>query len=205
MSSSTALESPAPNNRREYFRINDRIGLQVVSLNESEFGRLQAQATSPHGRQHLLNSMLVSAESRRAALRGIHEESTAIAGFLAGLDERLDTLANLLAQESSQAPRTRSHEVNLSASGLRFYCNEHYPHGTHLELHIHLFPSDNCLRLYGTVAWCRLAGKPGLSRGLNAVAVDYSDIPDSGREILFRHINALQLDYVRRAAHPGSE
>jgi len=205
MSTSTALESPAPNNRREYFRINDRIGLRVVFLNESEFGQLRAKAASRHERQQQLNTMMVSSESRRAALRGIREESTAIASFLAGLDERLDTLANLMTQESSQAPRTRTHEVNLSASGLRFYCNEDYPQGAHLELHIHLFPSDNCLRLYGAVAWCRRAGGPGSSRGRNAVAVDYSDIPDSDREILFRHINSRQLDFVRRGVHPSED
>ncbi len=198
MSTSTAFESPAPNNRREYFRINDRIGLRIVMLDDSQCNQLRDKTNRSHERLHQLNSMLVSSESRRAALRGIREESTAIADFLAALDERLDTLTNLMTQENSQAPRTRTHEVNLSASGLRFYCDEDYPRGARLELHLHLFPSDNCLRLYGTVAWCRRAGQPGQTRGRNAVAVDYSDIPESDREILFRHINTLQLDFVRR-------
>jgi len=208
MTTSSAVESdssPQPNNRRECFRINDRIGMRIRVLNDSEFLQAKAGAVSKHQRQHLLNDMIVASQSRRAALRGIREESPAIADYLADLDKKLNNLANLMTQEDSQAPRERTHDVNLSASGIRFYSDEGYSPGAHLELHVHLFPSDTCLRLYGTVAWCRHGDQSDADPGPLAVAVDYSEIPDEDREILFRHINNLQLDFVRRGVRPTSD
>ena len=205
MSSSSALQSPQPNNRRECFRINDRIGLRINVLNENEFQRAKSQVVDKQERQHLLNAMIVSSENRRGALRGIREESPEIANYLSEVDEIINTLANLMTQEDSEAPQEQTHDVNLSASGIRFYSDEGYPAGARLELHVHLFPVDTYLRLYGTVAWCKRGEKRGLCVGRMAVAVDYSDVPVDDREILFRHINSLQLDYVRRGVRPPTD
>ncbi len=205
MTTATAGETPEPNNRREYFRINDRIGLRVKHLSEGDFLQATNTGISQNERQSLLNAVIVSSESRRAALRGIREESTAIANYLSDLDEKLAILANLMTRDDSQAPQEQTHDVNLSASGLRFYSDEGYPQGARLEMHLHLFPSETCLRLFGTVAWCHKVEKQGLVGQHMAVAVDYSDIPDDDREILFRHINNLQLDCVRRGVRPSTD
>ncbi len=205
MTTATVVETHAPNNRRAYFRINDRIGLRVNVLNEIQFRVARERAAHKHQRQHLLNDIIVSSESRRSMLRRIHEESAEIADYLAQMDSKIDVIANILTQDDSDAPKEPTHNVNLSASGIRFYSDEGYPQGARLELHVHLFPSDSCLRLYGTVTWCQRGQNRGRCAGRMVVAVDYADTPNEDQEILFRHINTLQLDYVRRGVRPSSD
>ena len=52
------------------------------------------------------------------------------------------------------------------------------------------------MKLHGTVAWSNASNTRNGERV--AVAVDYSDVPEDDRELLIRHVHALQMDYVRR-------
>ena len=84
-----------------------------------------------------------------------------------------------------------------SANGVRFYHDEELQPGANVELKMKLFPSGICLFLFGQVVWC--SKKNGARGHPYAIAVDYSVIDEPSRELLVRHIHALQLEQVQRS------
>lgn len=184
-------------NRRECFRINDRIGLTVRVLTEAEFKWARQRAMDTHTRQMAVNGMLMESDAQKSILRKLRNQQPLLVEYLESIETRLVTLARALQNETSDAPTTPTHDVNISGTGMRFRNHERLTKGTRLLLDMQLFPSRTCLRVVGTVAWAESQRKRSRQDGC-AIAVDYSDIPEWDRELLIRHVHELQMDYVRR-------
>lgn len=183
-------------NRRECFRINDRIGLSLKVLGESDFKRAKQWSKDSRSRQHALNALLVETETQKAFLRKLRKQQPMLADYLESIELRFSSLAQLLQSEASSAPNAPTHDVNISGTGMRFYHGERLARGTRLLLDIQLFPSRTCLQLPATVVWTDRAR--GRTADRLAIGVDYSDVPEENRELLIRHVHTLQMDYVRR-------
>ena len=185
-------------NRRECFRINDRVGLAIDVLSEPQYRQARGQAQAQRERLRVVNALLVESENQRPFLRKLQKRQPDLMAYLESVEERLQSLATVLRHEVSDAPPTPTHDVNISGTGIRFFHSRRLAKGTRVLLDLHLFPSGTCLRLPGTVAWSKSEQIRGGER--IAVAVDYSDVPENDRELLIRHVHALQMDYVRRGA-----
>lgn len=180
-------------NRRASFRINDRVALRVRVLAESEYRAMRAQVRVEHGRQRQLNSILAAGESQRGALRGIREDDPALAGYLQGLEQRIEALVRLLSGDDPAAADAPNHDVNLSASGIRFRHPQALVRGVHVALALRLFPSLTCLDLLGTVVRVQ-----ALERGHFLLAVDFASMHDDDRELLIHHLHARQRAHAHR-------
>ena len=198
MSETESVSKQSGINRRECFRINDRIGLAVTVLSESNFKRARKRAKDDRSRQHALNGLLVETEAQKAFLRKLRRQQPMLADYLESVEQRFTTLARLLQAEASGAPDAPTHDVNISGTGVRFYHSERLPKGTRLLLDLQLFPTRTCLRLPATVVWAEQGTKRAGNR--LAIGADYSDLPEEDRELLIRHVHSLQMDYVRRGA-----
>jgi hypothetical protein len=130
----------AERNRRASFRINDRVGLRLRLLGESEYRAQRGRARTRHGRQQQLNSILAAGESQRGALRKLRDTDPTLAGYLQGLEERLEALLRLLGEDEQSAPEAPTHDVNLSGNGIRFRHPEALARGAHVELALRLIP-----------------------------------------------------------------
>ena len=199
MSAEAATAEASERNRRESFRINDRVALAAHRLTEHEYRKARADARENRDRRRALNSIIATGENQRGVLRKIREEDPLVAAYLASLEERLESLARVLAREGRIVGDTPSHDVNLSGNGIRFEHDEALAKGDRLAIEIQLFPSGTCLSLLGTVVRARERSAVR-SGGRYQVAVDFTDIHDDDRELLIRHVHNLQLDYVRRGA-----
>jgi len=186
-------------NRRETFRINDRVALAVEPLSEEEYRQRRAAGHGERDVQRILNSIIATGENQRGLLRGIRDTDPAVAEYLQSLEERLNTLARLLGRAGRRVEDHPTHDVNLSGTGIRFNHDRQLARGTRLALEIQIFPSRTCLELLGTVV--RSHERESTRRGPHwQVAADFSDIHPDDRELLIRHVHALQLDYVRRGS-----
>ena len=196
MTANTAIAEQAERNRREAFRINDRVALAVRPLSETEYRHSRQQARTRQERGRLLISVIATGESMRGVLRHIRDEDPMVASYLQSLEERLEAMARMLAREGSHVADEPTHDVNLSGTGIRFMHDGDLPRGTRLAVEIQLFPSRTCLNLLGTVV---RSGRRRTGRGGRYdVAVDFNDIHDDDRELLIHHVHCLQMDYVRR-------
>jgi hypothetical protein len=188
----------AERNRRASFRINDRVGLRLRLLGESEYRAQRGCARTRHGRQQQLNSILAAGESQRGALRKLRDTDPTLAGYLQGLEERLEALLRLLGEDEQSAPEAPTHDVNLSGNGIRFRHSEALARGAHVELALRLFPSRTCLNLIGTVVRASAADRARGNAGRCVLAVDFPEIHPDDRELLIRHVHNLQLEHARR-------
>ena len=199
----TAAQSKAETlerNRRESFRINDRIALCVRPLNESEYRHARAHLLNAQHQQRTLNSILAESDNQRGMLRNIRESDPVVANYLHSLEERLDALARLLLLEQNTTPDAPTHDVNISGNGLRFQHPQALTEGSHLAVDVQLFPSHTCLSMLAVVVRSTELKRPAKNGGRFTVAVDFCDVHEDDRELLIRHIHSLQLDYARRGA-----
>ncbi len=187
-------------NRRESFRMNDRIALCVRPLSEGDYNQARTHIAASRRKQRTLNSILAGGDSQRGMLRNIRESEPAIASYLKSLEERLDALAQLLVVESHETPDVPTHDVNISGNGLRFGHPQALPAGSHMALDIRLFPSRTCLSMFAVVVRSTELKRPAKNGGRFTIAVDFCDVHEDDRELLIRHIHSLQLDYARRGA-----
>jgi hypothetical protein len=95
----TAAQSKAETlerNRRESFRINDRVALCVRPLSESDYNQTRTYLVTTQHKQRTLNSILAVGDSQSGLLRNIRDSDPAVASYLKSLEDRLDALARLL-------------------------------------------------------------------------------------------------------------
>ena len=187
-------------NRRESFRINDRIALCVNPLSEANYRQSRANMRNTQIKQRTLNSILAEGDSQRGVLRHIRDSDPAIANYLQSLEERLDALARLLVGEQNITPDVPTHDVNISGNGVRFQHAQALTEGSHVELDLQLFPERTCLHMLATVVRSKEMQRRSKTGGRFMIAVDYCDIHEDDRELLIRHIHTLQMDYARRGA-----
>lgn len=187
-------------NRRETFRINDRIALCVRPLSESDYKQMRTHVANTQRNQRILNSILATGDNQRGLLRNIRDSDPAIASYLQSLEERLDALARLLVIEQNDTPDIPTHDVNISGNGLRFGHPEALEAGSHLALDMQLFPSRTCLSMFGVVVRSKELKRPAKNGSRFTVAVDFCDVHEDDRELLIHHVHGLQLDYARRDA-----
>lgn len=193
-------------NRRESFRIDDRVGLALRPLSEREYRAARSEAPARLERLRALNGIVAAGEAQRGALRAIGDEDPAIGAYLRGLEERLETLARLLARDVHGAPAHPSHAVNLSGNGIRFRHQRAIARGTRVALDLTLCPEGICLGLLATVVRCEAVeplASDATARFL--VAVDFTDIQEHERELLIRHVHGRQIASARRGVlrRPG--
>lgn len=195
-----APDEAAERNRRESFRMNDRVGLRVRSLSELEYREHRHAASNDFEKRRILNGIIANRDAQRSALRTIRDSDPVLATYLQALDERLEAMARLLSLDDTAAPDSPTHDVNLSGTGIRFQHEHRVTRGERLMLEMQLFPARTCLSLLAVVVRCTEMPKPPRHGGRFMVAADFPDVHDDDREILIRHVHGLQMDYVRRGA-----
>ena len=200
MSAAQSKAEALERNRRESFRMNDRIALCVRPLSEAAYNQARSHFAASRQKQRTLNSILAAGDSQRGLLRNIRDTDPAIASYLKSLEERLDALARLLVVEHNDTPDVPTHDVNISGNGLRFGHPQALEEGSHVALDIQLFPNRTCLSLFAVVVRSKELKRPAKNGARFSIAVDFCDVHDDDRELVIRHVHSLQLDYARRGA-----
>ena len=195
MSSVAMAKEDSGRNRRENFRMNDRVALRVRRLDADEYRELRNAGETRFETRRSINHVFATRDAQRGLLRNLRDEDPHLAAYLESLDERIDALARLLSAQNTSTASRPTHDVNLSASGVRFVETLAVSQGDHVVVDLRLFPSNTCLSLLGTVV--RATRRKGHD-GEKVIAVDFDHVHEDDSELLIRHVHALQLDYVRR-------
>lgn len=171
--------------RREYYRINDKIALQINTDN-SDF-------VNESSLFNLLNELYLLEHEAQPLLRAISEQQRTLVSYLKITNKRIDLLAQALAQNLLKSfPKPQ--QTTLSEGGLSFFSDQHFNEGQTLYLKMLLLPQALALQLTATVVGTRK--KPG---GRLKTAVTFVDLTESQRQILARHILQKQAHERRQA------
>lgn len=191
-----AAEENREDERRRYFRIDDRIGLRyrVVPPERlaEEVGRLLGGTPD---RIAMAASFATASQQMRHAAEKVRRDQPELGSYLESLNEKVDTLIRLLAISDHDLPDHPTHQVSISGSGLAFHQPTALEEGTALELTLVLFPSLLALRAFGAVAGCQ----PAATGTEHLIVVDFTHIRESDRELIIRHVLQRQSILLREA------
>ncbi|RAI70766.1 PilZ domain-containing protein [Pseudomonas fluorescens] len=177
--------------RREYYRIEDTIALEIRPLSATEAaGQEVLQDASPLF--NLLSELHLSEFESQHLLRQISERDRTIAAFLKSQNKRIDLLSQVIAitvlgQIGEPQP------VIISEGGIDFQHPSPIAAGAHLSVKLVLMPQALGLLLRARVTHCDRKGD-----GYD-VGTEFEHLTDAQRQLLARHILQKQAQERRLA------
>ena len=190
------LTSDLPD-RREYFRIEDRIGLEYRHMAAGS-----KSAPSPFNDEHLdglrgeLNRLDLDVRNQLASLS---EKDRLVAALIKSINGKVDLLARIMAFEQNPLQPEDWQPVTLSEGGVSFSVPvQTLSTGDELALRMTLPPE-----LYCPQAIARVVQVDPESQHTSWVRTEFTTISDMDRQHIARHV--LRWQIRQRRADNGSE
>lgn len=182
--------------RREYYRIEDMIALEIRPLSAPEAaGEEVLQDASPLF--NLLSELHLSEFESQHLLRQISERDRAIAAFLKSQNKRIDLLSQVVAL-TVLGHIGEPQLVIISEGGIDFQYPTPVATGAHLSVKLVLMPQALGLLLRARVTHCDRKGE-----GYD-VGTEFEHLTDAQRQLLARYILQKQAQ-ERRLAREQNE
>lgn len=192
-----AMSTLDEEDRREYYRIEDTIALEIRPLSAHEAADQEVlQDESPLF--NLLSELHLSEFESQHLLRQISERDRAMAAYLKVLNKRIDLLGQVVAQTVLDKFDEPQHVV-LSEGGMEFEHHLAYPADSHLAIKLVLMPQALGLLLRAKVTHCEPEGF-----GTFKIGTEFESLTDAQRQLLARHILQKQAQ-ERRLAREQNE
>ncbi len=182
--------------RRGFFRIDDEVNLFYKKIDEK-------LVTEPHHvSDNILNSCslstaleMVSQESA-LLLHRIEKNLPDVADYLRLIDAKIDLIAQAVMMQGFQFKESDTRNVNISATGMAFNCEEALKQGDYLEIKMLLVSSMAVIVTYGKVVYSKNS-QSNDSQYSYFVGVDFIDMKDEDRELLIKYVVKKQLQQIR--------
>jgi hypothetical protein len=190
------INSRAGQDRRRFFRIDDRLLLSVRRLTAEDAADAAAGAADVRA-----SGVLADLDRRIATIiNAARLQAPAVAELAELLNSKLDHVVAMLGLGEELAQRAQFHEqqVNISASGLGFETDELFESDELLQVEIMFPPSNARLTLRARVVRC-IAGEQG---GANLLQMEFADLGNDDQEFLIQYIVRRQgqvLQQLREA------
>jgi hypothetical protein len=174
--------------RREYYRIEDRIALEITPL--SGAGNAPPEESPLFS---LLSELHLSEFESQHLLRQLGEANRGLSGFLKAQNKRIDLLSQVLAH-MLMGSLSQPQPVVISEAGLDFQHPTRYAPGTHLDLKMAFPPQALGMMLRARVVHCDT-----LANGNFAIGVEFEGSTDAQRQLLARYVLQKQAMERRQA------
>lgn len=170
-------------NRRQYFRIVDRVSIELSKL---EANQQLVDKFSLNPEFGLMSEFqLLDVESKHL-LRALSDKDKNLGQFLKLMNKKLDSLARVIALNHQAIPPESMFEVNLSEGGISYIQKREFARNDRLAIKLVLFPAYSGLLLEGKVLCCHKTDD-----GFN-LHIEFLDIPEVHQQLIARHIMRLQ-------------
>lgn len=182
--------------RREYYRIEDSIALEIRPLSAAEAaGQEVLQDASPLF--NVLSELHLSEFESQHLLRQINERDRAIAAFLKSQNKRIDLLSQVIAL-TALGQIGEPQPVIISEGGVDFQNPTPIAAGSRLSVKMVLMPQAHGLLLRARVTHCDRKGD-----GYD-IGTEFEYLTDAQRQLLARYILQKQAQ-ERRLAREQNE
>jgi hypothetical protein len=184
--------------RREYYRIEDSVALEIQRIPAS--GTLDEHAHNDSSALFdLLSELHVAEFESQHLLRQLDDRDRTTNSFLRAMSKRIDLLGQVVAQTvlgKLGAPQ----KVIMSEGGLQFESHRPFPVDSLLSVKMVLMPQASGMMLRARVTQCH-----SLTIGDFEVGTEWVDLSDAQRQLLARHIlqrQAAQRRLAREQSNP---
>jgi len=175
------------NDRRDFYRISDRIGLEIK--------RQVADDATPESLFNGNHLETLRAEYRRldqdvrSQLATLAERDRLLTSLIKSVNGKLDTLERIMAFEQNPLQPEDWQEVTLSEGGISFSSTtDDFIVGEQIAVRLTLPPE-----LFQPVATARILALEPAEAGHNRVQAEFSDIHDGDRQQIARHVLRWQI------------
>ncbi|TAN67606.1 MAG: PilZ domain-containing protein [Methylobacter sp.] len=182
--------------RRGFFRIDDEVNLFYKKIDAK-------LATEPHHfSDNILNNCSLStalemvSQEASLLLHRVEKSLPDVADYLRIIDAKIDLLAQAIMMQGFHFKENQTRNVNISASGIAFNCEETLQKGDYLEIKMLLVSSMAVIVTYGRVIYCKTS-QVNDSKYPHFVGVDFINMKDEDREMLIKYVVKKQLQQIR--------
>ncbi len=177
--------------RREYYRIDDRIALEISPLSAADAaGTDLLQDASPLF--NLLSELHLSEFESQHLLRQLSDSDRTLGNFLKAQNKRIDLLSQVVAQ-TILGHIGEPQPVVLSEGGVEFMQPQAIAPGTRLSVKMALMPQALGLLLRAKVTHC-----DAKASGQFEIGTEFDAISDAQRQLLARYILQKQAAQRRK-------
>lgn len=179
---------------RSAFRIDDNVLLSLRIIPAEQVQDILKKYPEYNAELQLLNNFSDSSkvlDDQFALLRRRYPE---VAKYLKILDDKINTLASMQFSACSMVPNLNWHEVNISASGLRFSYDKQLNLDSYLELRLQLSQISNYILAYGKIVRC---AKSDEVEGQFTIGVEFTHINVEDREAIHKHVRGKEIKLIR--------
>lgn len=181
--------------RREYFRIRDRIPISYRKLSEKEAMNLKKLI------RYSSSANIEDFKGLGSIIEKIHKkigEEDELFLFLSMIDKKLDRIMEYIMTQKREndTEEIKYHDVEISGSGMKFYPELESDVGDLLEFKI-ILPIFGFPKIYA-IGRVQRTGKEEFDGELKSyIAVKFLEINENDREILIRYLFKRQREMIR--------
>lgn len=178
--------------RREYYRIEDSVALEINLLSSSDQAGHQAMRETS-ALFELLSELHINEFESQHLLRQLDDRDRVLSGLLQTFSKRIDLLGRVVAQTTLGrlgAPQP----VIISEGGVQFHSETSFDVDAQLSIKMVLMPQASALMLHAKVTHC-----DALADGQYEIGTEFIHLPDSQRQLLARYILQRQAAIRRQA------
>lgn len=189
------------NDRRDFFRINDMIYIDVTELNYDEVSQVVSTIKNPPLTDN------VSQDKRQLStiqaslihlIEQINHSDRQVARALRLLDDKISIISHMVQRQQNTADNRKMIESNLSGGGMAFMTDHQYAHKATLDLRIELQPSGTIIHTIANVIACdkQYDAPKDTPYFLRLV---FTHMSEYDRNFLVKHILLRQAEMLRTA------
>jgi hypothetical protein len=172
--------------RRDFYRIKDRVGLEIRRHTPDDSTDLPFNGNHPESLRAEFRRL---DQDVRSQLANLAERDRLLTSLIKSLNGKLDTLARIMAFEQNPLQPEDWQEVTLSEGGVSFATQiSDYAVNERLHLRLTLPPE-----LYQPVATARILSTSPDKSGGYQVHTEFVDIHDQDRQQIARHVLRWQI------------
>lgn len=174
--------------RREFFRVEDRVQLKFIPCSLEQVENVEAETLFNQSSVKSLTQELrrIDHDSQQL-LRSLAESNRSLELYLKSMNRKIDLVASQLCAVVNDSENQKSQLVTLSESGLAFLHPKLAVEGHYLALELTLLPSYCSLFLYAQVISCMQC--PGKYR----IGIQFIGLSDIDRQALAKQVMHCQL------------
>jgi len=186
----------AADDRRDFYRINDTVGLIYTVCNSENDIPSEDEFIDEVPDEFQLISHLSKIDIESSTLlHSINEVSPDVYRYLKIINSKIEAIARQVVS-IGLTNEIQPYKVTLSAGGVSVETTEKIAMGKTLRAQMILYPSCSGILTYGEVVRCdRIANN---DKELFDIAIEYTLITETDRDTLVRHVLQLQSNQLRQ-------
>ena len=190
---------PIANERRSFFRVDDRVLLRYQPVNENcALANMIPAAFKEDPGYSLMQELQAIDRNNAKFLSAIGEDNRNLEAYLKGQNKKLELIAAKLIEHEGIAPDRQKLEVSISEGGLSIKSGTEFAINSYLALQITLLPKRHTVVTFAKIVNCSEAKAGSYKYGLSFI-----HLKDYDRQVIAKHVMQLQLAQ-RRSQSNGS-